>query len=240
VATVFLTSAAAQEKPKSLDPSKARTNYSFPVRPDRPPFRFQVQLDKSMTITGVSVVRQGASTPFQFLPSCDKNLTMELNEYDDKLELLKHADLNFDGFEDVQLMQYFHPHLATSVFCIYLWDDSAGRFRYAPEIPSINPLPHPESKTITVHQDFQGGPYIDITYRWNGTKVESIEENGRSYGSQNPECGFTDYCSRLINGEITITAERPAGCTDKPDVPLGCSPEAPGLHKKKRTVLQQK
>jgi hypothetical protein len=217
-----------------LDPSKARTNYSFPVRPGRQAFRFQVQLDNSMTITGVSVFRQGDSTPFQLLAACKDDLTMELNEYDDERELLKHADLNFDGFEDVQLLQYFHPHLATSVFCIYLWDHSAGRFRYAPEIPAINPLPHPENKTITVHQDLFGGVLSDSTYRWEGAKLELVEENGRVSGSENPECGFTDYCSRLINGEITITAERPAGCSDKPDVPVDCSPVAPGLRQRRK------
>jgi hypothetical protein len=59
------------------------------------------------------------------------------------------------------------------------------------------------------------------------------------YGSDNPEGGSTDYCSRLINGEITITAERPAGCSDKPDVPLVCSPLAPGIRRKKRAVRIQ-
>jgi hypothetical protein len=88
---------------------------------------------------------------------------------------LKHADLNFDGFEDVQLLQYFHPHLATSVFCIYLWDHSAGRFRYAPEIPAINPLPHPENKTITVHQDLFGGVFSDSTYRWEAPSSNSLK-----------------------------------------------------------------
>jgi hypothetical protein len=240
VATVFLTSAAAQENPKPVDPSKARTNYSFPVRPDRQPFRFQVQLDKSMTITGVSVFHQDDSTPFQFLPSCGKDLTMELSENDAELELLKHADLNFDGFEDVQLMQFFHPHLAKSVFCIYLWDDQTGRFRYAPEIPSVDPIPHPENKTITVDQDFFGGVFSHSTYRWQAAKLELVEENGMVSGSEDPNCGFTSYCSRLINGEITITAERPWGCSDKPDVPLVCSPVAPGIRRKKRAVPIQR
>jgi hypothetical protein len=43
---------------------------------------------------------------------------MELTEYDDERELLKHQDLNFDGFEDVQLLQYYVPHLGKSIFCI--------------------------------------------------------------------------------------------------------------------------
>ena len=86
--TMFLAGAAAQEKPKPLDPSEARTDYAFPICRDRKPFRFQVQLDKSMTITGVSAFRQSDSTAFQVLPSCNDSLTMELNENDAELDLL--------------------------------------------------------------------------------------------------------------------------------------------------------
>ena len=66
--------AIAQERPKPLDPKKAHASYSFPVRGGAEPFRFQVELDKTSTVTGVSVFRQGELSPFQTLPACDKNL----------------------------------------------------------------------------------------------------------------------------------------------------------------------
>src|ERR1700694_4822377 len=83
---------------------------------------------------------------------------------------------------------------------------------YAPAFPDVNPEPHPATKTITVHQDYFGGVYQDRTYRWNGAKIELVEENGNTNGSEDPDCGFTSYCSRLINGEMVITAEKPSGC----------------------------
>src|SRR6185436_18125770 len=81
-------------------------------------------------------------------------------------------------FEDVQLLQYYVPHLGKSLYCIYTWNERDGRFRYAPEIPETDPLPDPQSKTITVHEDWFGGVYSDSTYRWNGGKMELIEQHG--------------------------------------------------------------
>lgn len=110
--------AVAREQPKPLDPNKARATYLFPIQPGAKPFRFKVELDQASTVTGVSVFRDGDSSPFQTLPACKDALTEKLTEYDKELELLAHADLNFDGFEDVQLLQYYHPSLGTKVYCI--------------------------------------------------------------------------------------------------------------------------
>jgi hypothetical protein len=217
------TRVAAQDRLKPLDPSKARTTYSFPVLPGGKPFRFKVELDQTSTVTGVSVFREGDTSPFQTLPACKDAITEELTEYDEERELLVHADLNFDGFEDVQLLQFFHPHLGTKVFCIYAWDNKSGRFRAAPEIPAVNPVPHPESKTLTVHQDWQGGVYADSTYRWTGAKFDLIEEYGRVYGSNDSKCAFTDHCDKLINGKMVNTLSRAVVCSDdRPDPQLVC------------------
>jgi hypothetical protein len=222
IAVVIARGIIAQEKLKPLDPTKARTIYTFPIRSGAQPFRFQVQVDQTSTIAGVLVFRPGESNPFQTLPVCKGDLTMQLNEYDDQRELLKHADLNFDGFEDLKLLQYYVPHLGKSLYCIYTWSEQDGRFRAAPEIPRIDPIPHPQDKTITVHEDWQGGVYSDSIYRWNGTKLELAEQNGRVSGSDNPQCGFTDYCSQLIKGKMVITAERPSGCMDGPENQFVC------------------
>jgi hypothetical protein len=101
-------------------------------------------------------------------------------------------------------------------------DQKRGHFRDAPEIPTLDPVAHAETRTITVHEEWQGGLYADRTYRWNHAKVELIEENGRLYGSDNPKCGFTDFCSRLRNGKMVTTAERASACDDQPDLPLVC------------------
>ena len=55
---------------------------------------------------------------------------MQLLEGDQKLVLVRHADYNFDGYEDLELLQYVNDHLGKSLFCVYLWDDKAGLFRH--------------------------------------------------------------------------------------------------------------
>jgi hypothetical protein len=156
--------------------------------------------------------------------------------------LLEHADLNFDGFEDVMLLQYYHPHLGTKVFCVYTWDNKSGLFRYAPEIPGPNPVPHPESKTITVHQDWMGGVYADSVYRWTGARFELIESSGRAYGSDDAKCAFTDHCEKLLHGEMVTTLWRPVMCSDRDDqapplvCPTGPAKEAPNAPRKRPAI----
>jgi hypothetical protein len=65
-----------------------------------------VQVDKTSTVTGVSIVHGGESAPFQSLPVCDPKLSEQLTEYDQNLELLKHTDLNFDGLEEMNMEAY--------------------------------------------------------------------------------------------------------------------------------------
>jgi hypothetical protein len=206
-----------QGLPKPLDPSKARANYSFPVHAGGEIFRFKVEVDKTSTVTGVSVFHADSSILLQTLPTCDSNLRVELTEYDEKLELLEHADLNFDGFEDLKLLQYDNDHLGKKLYCIYLWDNETGRFLFSPELTevAIDPVAHPESKTITTRSDWQGGAHEESTYRWNGGKLELIQQNGL-YGDwalQNGKtCHFTFSCRRLINGKMVTTLEKPV-CT---------------------------
>jgi len=228
----------AQERLKPLDPSKAKTSYSFPIKAGSPPFHFTVLLDLTSTITGIQVFRQGDSAQFQTLPACKvaDGLTMELNEYDAERELLKHQDLNFDGFEDIQLLQYFVPHLGKSIYCIYTWNPRDRRFRHAPELPGTDPIAHPENKTITVHEDFFGGVFTDSTYRLRNGKSQLVVENARVSGSDRPDCGFTDYCSRLIHGEMVTTASRPSNCEHDQPAAVVCPSRiptlAPAQHKK--------
>src|SRR5712692_3393925 len=104
-----------------LDPNLARTSYTFRVHPGIPRFTFQVEVDKTSTITGVSVFREGARSPFQTLLACNKDLPMQLLEGDEQLALVTQADLNFDGYEDVKLLQYTNDHLGKKLFCVYIW-----------------------------------------------------------------------------------------------------------------------
>ena len=169
---------------------------------------------------GVSVFRGSELQPFQTLPDCGAlQFPDHLNEnwFDAEIsEVLLHADLNFDGFEDLELLQYYIPHLDKRLYCIYLWDKETGRFSYSKDLTEIavNLEPHPENKTLTAHEDWFGGVYADRTYHWIGAKLELIEERGRLYGSSDPKCGFTDHCEELVNGKMITTLERPATCTN--------------------------
>ncbi len=221
VASVSASVSVAQELRKPLDPAKARTSYEFPIRSGEEAFRFQVQIDTRGVVTAVSAFRPGESQAFQTLASCHKDLNFALDEYDDERELLIHADLNFDGFEDLELLQEFDSHNGTSVYCIYVWDRKQAGFRHEPAIPEINPSPDTENKTILVHQDWQGGPYSDTRYRWNGPKLEVVETSGRVSGSNDPDCAFTDYCSRLINGKM-VSRRVKSGCSNQADAELVC------------------
>lgn len=127
------------------------------------PFSFKVEVDSTSTVTGVSVFHEGQRSPFQTLSSCNIDLPMQLLEGDEQLALVNHADFNFDGNEDLQLLQYVNDHLGKSLFCVYLWDDKTDHFRYEPQLFIADPIPHPETRTITSHNDYQGGPFTDST-----------------------------------------------------------------------------
>ena len=89
----------AQSK-KPLDPNSAQTDYSFRVRPGVDALFFHVEVEASSTVTGVSVSHERQRNPFQTLSSCSKDLPMQLLEGDEKLALVRHADFNFDGYEE--------------------------------------------------------------------------------------------------------------------------------------------
>ena len=223
----------AQEEPKPLDPNDPRLTFSFPIQRGGKPFRFKVELDKTGNMKGVSVYLAGDTTQLQTLPACGTvNLPEPITEnwLDYEIAMLvKHADLNFDDFEDLELLQFYIPHLDKKVYCIYLWDKRTGRFSYSVELSKegVNLEPRPENKTITAHEDWFGGVYADRTYRWIGTKFELIKEDGRHSGSSDPKCSFTDYCEELVNGKKITTLEWPAACVnsvgeDVEDIPLSC------------------
>lgn len=231
-------SAADQDKPKPLDPNDPRLTFSFSIQPGLKPFRFKVKLDKAGTITGVLVFREGASIPFQNLPSCEVDIADQVNEYwiDNEIsQLVKHADLNFDGFEDLELLQYYNPHLGKKLYCIYLWDNKTGHFSYSKELSDIgvNLEAHSENKTLTTLEDWQGGPWQADTYRWIGNQLELIEEIsllGDWSTQTDKKCGFEFSCNRLINGEMVTTLEKPI-CTNEemenlPDCPAAAKSTA--------------
>jgi hypothetical protein len=144
-------------------------------------------------------------------------------------QLVVHADVNFDGFEDLELLQNYVPHLGKVLYCVYLWDRKSERFILSPEVSdiAINLEAHAESRTLTTHEEWQGGNWRDSTYRWKGHKLELIEQNSLMGDWSLPQnadqkCGVQFTCSRVVKGKM-VTTLRKLVCT--PDENL---PDCPG------------
>jgi hypothetical protein len=223
----------AQEK-KRIDPKSVVTDYKIQVRPGVDVL-VRLKLDDASTITGAFVFRSGEAAPFQDLPLCSA-LRMTLYEGDEEQDLVEGDDFNFDGFQDLKLLQDINDHLGKFTYCVYLWDHRAGRFRAEPQLFG-NPQPDPETKTIFTHDDYFGGLYTDYTYVWRGPKLQLIATKGLVSGSSKPECGFTSFCSKLVNGKMQ-GANKPTACGHAPIEEVSC-PEPVAAPTKHRTRAKQ-
>jgi hypothetical protein len=217
--------------------------FTFPVKPDDKRLRFQLELNKAGYISGISIFAPGQSKPMQTLPSCgvgDETYTEFGKETEEPL--LKHADLNFDGFEDIELLYDYVPHLGKQLYCIYLWDSKTGRFRYSQEVTKVgtNIEAHPEDKTLTTREDWMFGPWQERTYRWRAGKLILFEQVSL-LGSWSPSegqksCGFTYTCSRLIRGKMVDTLKKPICDPDEMDDLPNC-PATPANHPKPPSLI---
>lgn len=228
ILSIFVVTAGVLETAKSqdvkpLDSKSARTEYSFSVRPGRAALIFRVQIGVNGKIGDALVFHQGERVAFQTLASCNTELAMELYSGDEDLNLIEHADFNFDGFEDVKLLQFKHSHLGKSIFCVYLWDDKIGRFRYEPQIPAPDPIPHPDAKTITTHNEYSDGSHYDSTYVWVGNKVLEIASVGLAHDNPSPDCPWTAFCYKRINGKMTTAFSKRTGCDDSAPEEVRCA-----------------
>jgi hypothetical protein len=222
-------SAVADDEPNSIDPNDPRLNFTFPIQPDGKPFRFKLLLDKANNVGAVSVFHEGESLPFElFRTYVNVHLEEPLSRYwddNDRSILLTHADLNFDGFEDLELLENDIQHLDKKRYSVYLWDNKAGLYKYSKELDElpVDPTPHPENKTLTTRDS------------WPSGKLEMIEQNsllGDWSKQTDMQCGFTFTCSRLVNGEMVVTLEKPV-CTENemenlPSCPAATMPPPPG------------
>jgi len=153
---------------------------------------------------------------------------MELYEGDENQVLIEQADFNFDGYDDLKLLQFYHPHLGKSIFCVYLWDEKRSQFRYDPQIPMPDPIPHPENRTVTTHDEFMGGTSSDSVYVWLAGKLIPIAEWGlaNEFGQAvaNEACPWTAWCTKRINGKMRSVARKHTGCNDTAPEPVRCTP----------------
>lgn len=218
--TMFLgicaSGADAQEEAKPLAPNDPRLDFQSPIQTGAPPLHFHVRLDKAGVITGVDVSRPGAAAPFQSLPSCEKNPdSIDTSWSDPDLsQLIGTDDLNFDGYQDLELLQFYIPHLAKRLYCVFLWNPKTGYFVFSKQLSDISVNLKVDTKAQTIHtrEDWMGGAWEESSYRWNDGKLNLIERNGLygDWGSQTKtQCGFTFTCSRLIQRKMTTTLAKP-------------------------------
>lgn len=133
---------------------------------------------------------------------------------DGENSLLQHADLNFDGAEDLKLLYLYVPHLGKRLDCIYLWNEKKQRYEYSQEVTKIatNLEAHPGDKTLTTHEDWMFGPWQDSTYRWRAGKLLLVEQTSLLGGwneQSDNHCGFTYTCSHLVGGKMKDTLVKP-------------------------------
>ena len=128
----------------------------FPIEAGGNPQQFRLDMNKEGYIASVSVFAADSPTPIQTLASCaagDETYAEFQQQTNDPI--LKHADLNLDGFEDLELLYLFVPHLGKRLYCVYLWDAKTGQFRYSQEVTEVatNLEAQPGSQTLTTHED---------------------------------------------------------------------------------------
>ena len=116
------------------------------------------------------------------------------------------------------MLQNYIPHLDKKLYCIYLWDNKAGRYSYSKELSNdigANLEAHHENKTLTTREDWFGGPWQYNVYHWRNDKLELIEQNsllGDWSMQKDGKCGWEYSCSRLVNGKMVTILEKPV-CT---------------------------
>jgi hypothetical protein len=234
VIALLLLEAIGNSQRQPIDANTVKTEYSFAVRPGRAPLTIRVEIGATGKIGDALVFQEGAATPTQRFSSCEPDLTMELYKGDEHTVLVDHADFNFDGYEDLKLLQFSHPHLGKSIFCVYLWDERSSRFRYEPEIPMPDPVVHPETKTITTHEEYMGGTWVDSVYVWSGDKTIAIAQwglrNNAGISGTNANCPWDAWCSKLINGKMQKVAMKSTGCEDTNPEPVKCTPPPPSIY----------
>jgi len=227
--SIMSTAGIARARQRRLaDRQAVQTEYSFSVRPGGPSLVVRAQIGADGKIGAASVFHKGDQQPFQTFSSCMPDLAMELYEGEEGTQLVEHADFNFDGYEDLAILQYLHPHLGKSFFCVYLWDDKVGRFRYEPQIPMPDPMPDPTIQTITTHDFYQGGAVMVGVYVWSAGKVIQIAEsellNLVGTPQADPSCPWETTCAVRINGEMREIASKVTGCAGAEPERVECTP----------------
>jgi hypothetical protein len=207
IGTLFLSGTAYAQSKKPLDPQRANTVYKFELHPGHR-LTLRVRLDDKSTIKTVDVYRENEPTPFQTLPACAYGGPMQLFEGDEQLALVEHADMDFDGYQDIKILTYLNEHLGKKVFCIYVFSAKANQFRFEKQLLIADPIPHPETRQVTSHSEYFGGTFEDSTYEWHGSALVLIAQEGTRDNPKNPECGPVHFSTRLsVTGEMLTTED---------------------------------
>jgi hypothetical protein len=232
---IGLCNAVAQQPPDGDD---AIAEYSFPIRSGGTRYRFKVLMDKATTFKGVVVFRGGSSDAVQTLTMCHQEMPEHLREYGSDLELVRHADLNFDGYEDLELLLWSNGHLEKQLYCIYLWDPATSRFFYSSDATDTlggDPDPDPGRKTISTFNDFFGGEYESDTFQWVEHKLVRTSSISMKHSDSGSGC-FTYSCSKLLMGKMVTTLQKQL-CSQ---AEYGDPPDCPSAGAKKSASSQSK
>jgi hypothetical protein len=210
---------AAQNEPKPLSPNDLRLGPHLLRMKDRI-FYWKLRLDETGAILAVDIYREGGSR-LQGLPICTSHPDRVTENWTDFqiATLVTTPDLNFDGYDDLQLAQGYSPYINKLSYCIFLWDSKSGKFRYASDLSVIATGTvigvNPASKTLHTYTDLPESRWEDSTYRWNEGKLELIQQSGL-YGDwfgpeaeKGPYCRAVYFsCKRRITGKLVVTLKK--------------------------------
>jgi len=199
---------ASGNAPQPQDPGGANslvadvrqgTTFRFQIRPTGPLFVFRLTGDKEKNlITHIDVYLEGSPRPLQALES-----EMDEPPYRDA-EYFEAVDLNFDGYEDVQLL-IMRGVTGNRVYSHWLFDPKTDRFVRHQELDkAVNPIPDPATKQLKTFWN-GGGTYTARVYHWEEGKLVLEREEKKDWVHEKEY--FLKVIKERQNGKLVVVRE---------------------------------
>jgi len=191
-------------------PTAIKTSYEARLSDRGPDLIFKVSLDEDAIPTSIAVYRMGEATPIQTLPNrCQSSKEVFPVERYPSLDLVRVVDLNFDGYGDLELVAVANSaHLGNTFYCCWLWDQTSQQFRPLTELDEVaDPMPDPQTRTITSRRFYMGGPELEEIYAWIDGKLVLSESRRLYYGSSVPGCNEYVVDKRESEQMVTVRDE---------------------------------
>lgn len=171
----------------------------FKINPNLPIYTFRLIGNQYNTIDRIEIIKGSENTVNQTLEADIEEPPLS------KSEFFSAEDINFDGYEDIRLMNWWGATGNTG-YVYWLFDPQKSLFARNNDLSNLsNPMPHPETKTITTYGvgGMAGMIYGSRTYKFDDSgKLILIREEGQDWVENKKY--FLKTISELKNGEMVI------------------------------------